>query len=142
MAKEQMKVLAVEANRQKERVLDAGGYAVIPHDIYRKVLPEMKAKYDGQTARDCILLYSYLHAYVNGQSEGDAYMWAWPTLNQIVEDTGIHRNRVKVLTDILVSERLLVTQKVPWHGHTKKMFLPLYSPSIISDTEAITTSDT
>ncbi|MEI5905629.1 hypothetical protein WAK64_00935 [Bacillus spongiae] len=32
---------------------------------------QTKAKYDGrQTARDCLALYMYVHAYMNGQSEG------------------------------------------------------------------------
>ncbi|NYV67576.1 hypothetical protein HYI36_20060 [Bacillus sp. Gen3] len=117
---------ASEALRQKESVLAAGGYAVVPHDIYRVVLPELTAKYDGRTARDCVLLYGYLQAHVNGESGGEAYMWAFPTVDKIVEDTGIKRNRVKPLTDILESEGLLVTRRIPWYGHTKKMFMPLY----------------
>lgn len=117
---------AAEALRQKDRLLAEGKYAVIPHDIYRRLLPELKAKYDGQTARDCVVLYGYMHAYTNGQSEGSAYMWAFPTLEQIVEDTGIHRNRVKKLADILAHEGVMKTKKIPWYGHTKKMYLPLY----------------
>ncbi|MDH5159835.1 hypothetical protein [Heyndrickxia oleronia] len=117
---------ASEALRQKESVLAAGGYAVVPHDIYRVVLPELTAKYDGRTARDCVLLYGYFQAHVNGESGGEAYMWAFPTVDKIVEDTGIKRNRVKPLTDILESEGLLVTRRIPWYGHTKKMFMPLY----------------
>jgi hypothetical protein len=124
-----MRELAKEALRQKKYVLakeNRVGYAPIPHDIYRKVLPELKAKYDGQTARDCVLLYGYLHAYTNGQSDGDAYMWAYPTVKQINEDTGIHGDRIKKLSDILVSEGLIKTERIPWYGHTKKMYLPLY----------------
>jgi hypothetical protein len=117
---------ALEALRQKEHVLSVGSYAIIPHDIYRKLLPDLKAKYDGQTARDCVVLYGYMHAYTNGQSEGNAYMWAFPTVDQIVEDTGIHRNRIKGLTDILVHEGVMMTKKIPWYGHTKKMYMPLY----------------
>jgi len=124
---DKMKELAQQASVQKQRVLDAGGYSVIPHDIYRKVLPELRDNYDGQTARDCVLLYGYLHAYVNGQSGGDAYMWAYPTVDQIVEDTGIHRNRVSKLSDILVAEGLIKTERIPWYGHTKKMYLPLFT---------------
>jgi hypothetical protein len=117
---------ASEALRQKDHVLSAGSYAIIPHDIYRKLLPDLKAKYDGQTARDCVVLYGYMHAYTNGQSEGSAYMWAFPTVDQIIEDTGIHRNRIKGLTDILVHEGIMMTKKIPWYGHTKKMYMPLY----------------
>jgi hypothetical protein len=67
-----------------------------------------------------------MHAYVNGQTGGSAYMWAFPTLNKIVEDTGIHRNRVKGLIDILKSEGLMESKKIPWNGHAKKMYMPLY----------------
>ncbi|MED3832947.1 hypothetical protein [Peribacillus frigoritolerans] len=119
---------AAEAIRQKERLLSAdnGGYAPIPHFIYRELLPELKDKYDGQKARDCILLYGYMHAYTNGQSANDAYMWAFPNVTQIAADTGIHKDRIKGLIDILVSEGVMATRKIPWYGHTKKMYMPLY----------------
>lgn len=118
--------LTSRAIRQKDHLLTVGSYAVIPHDIYRSLLPELKTKYDGQTARDCVLLYGYMHAYVNGQSEGNAYMWAFPSVKQIRDDTGIHGDRIKGLIDILVIEGVMVTKKIPWYGHTKKMYLPLY----------------
>lgn len=117
----------IEALRQKERVLNGVGYAVIPHDIYRKVLPELTAKYDGRTARDCIVLYGYMHAYTNGTTGKEAYLWAYPTVDQIVADTGIKRNRVNPLITLLESEGLVITRKIPWYGHTKKMYMPLYN---------------
>jgi len=115
-----------EALRQKQAVLDNGHYSPIPHWIYRELLPELTAKYDGQTARDCLTLYMYIHAYTNGQSENEAYLWAFPSVKQIREDTGIHGDRIKGLFDILVSEGVLITKRVPWHGHSKKMYMPLY----------------
>ncbi|MFJ7855285.1 hypothetical protein ACIQX3_21340 [Peribacillus frigoritolerans] len=117
------------ALRQKKFILSKEnriGYAPIPHDIYRKLLPELKEKYNGQTARDCVLLYGYMQAFVNGESEKDVYMWAYPTVTQIVEDTGIHKDRVKKLIDILISEGVMKVRRIPWYGHTKKMYLPLY----------------
>lgn len=128
MNEENRKDLTQEALRQKQFILgpNGPGYTPIPHYIYRELLPELKAKYDGQKARDCVVLYGYLHAYVNGQSEKDAYMWAFPTVKQIRDDTGIHGDRIKGLIDILVSEGVMVTEKKPWYGHTKKMYLPLY----------------
>lgn len=118
---------ADKALQQKAALLNGGrGYAPIPHDMYRALLPELKEKYDGQTARDCVLLYGYMHAFANGQSANAAYMWAFPNVTQIVADTGIHKDRVKKLVDILVSEGVMVTQRIPWYGHTKKMYLPLY----------------
>ena len=116
----------VEALRQKESLLARGSYAVIPHDIYRVILPELNAKYDGRLARDCIVLYGYLHAYVNGTSGKSEYLWAYPSVDQIVADTGIKRNRVKPLADVLEAEGLLITRKIPWYGNTKKMYMPQY----------------
>lgn len=115
-----------ESMRQKSDLLAAGGYAIIPHDIYRVILPELNAKYDGRLARDCIVLYGYLHAYTSGETGKAAYLWAYPTVDQIVEDTGIKRNRVKPLADVLEAEGLLLARKIPWNGHTRKLYMPMY----------------
>lgn len=115
-----------EALRQKQAVLDNGHYTPIPHWVYRELLPELAEKYDGLTARDCLTLYMYTHAYVNGQSENEAYLWAFPSVKQIRQDTGIHGDRIKGLFDILVAEGVMITRKIPWHGHAKKMYMPLY----------------
>lgn len=120
-----------EALRQKDAILAAGKYATIPHGLYRVALPEMNAKYDGQTARDCVFLYTYFHAYVNGQSENTAYMWAFPTVKQINAETGIHGDRIKGLCDILENEGLLKTRRIPWYGHSKKMYMPLVPDKIL-----------
>lgn len=82
MNDEKLTVEQREALRQKQSVLNNGQYTPIPHWIYRELLPELTAKYDGQTARDCLTLYMYVHAYVNGQSEGSAYMWAYPNVKK------------------------------------------------------------
>ncbi len=125
---ESMRELAKKAIEQKERALAKGngGYAITPHYIYRELMPELKAKYDARTARDCLSLYMFLQAHVNGEASKEYYMWAFPTNEQIVESTGIHKDRVKKLADILVSEGLMLTKRVPWYGHTKKLYLPLY----------------
>lgn len=123
-----------EAVRQKDYVLSKGnkvGYAPIPHTLYQRVLPELVAKYDGQTARDCVFLYTYIHAYVHGTSGKNEYMWAFPTVKKIREDTGIHGDRIKGLFDILESEGLILTRKIPWYGHTKKMYMPLYPKQLL-----------
>lgn len=118
-----------EALRQKERVLGVG-YTPIPHWIYRELLPELNDKYGGPTARDCLTLYMYLQAHVNGQSGNTAYMWAFPTVTQIANDTGIHKDRIKGLCDILVMEGVMLTKKIPWYGHSKKMYMPLYERNV------------
>lgn len=124
-----------EALRQKQVVLDNGQYTPIPHDIFRNLLPELTAKYDGRTARDCLAVYMYLHAHVNGQSAKDEYMWAFPKVDTIEVDLGIKRNRIKGLVDILIAEGLMKTRNIPWNGHTKKLYLPLFiRPSAFKDT--------
>jgi hypothetical protein len=123
-----------EAIRQKEYVLASGnkvGYSPIPHSLYQRILPELSAKYGGQTARDCVFLYTYLHAFVNGNSSKTEYMWAFPTVKKIREDTGIHGDRIKGLSDILEAEGLIITRKLPWYGHTKKMYMPLYPKQLL-----------
>jgi hypothetical protein len=120
-----------KAFNQKAYVLakeNGVGYTPIPHDLYRKTLPGLTEKYDGRTARDCIALFGYLHAHVNGESEKDTYMWAYPTVDAIERDLGIKRSRIKGLSDILVAEGLLVTERRKWYGHTKKLYMPLYMP--------------
>lgn len=119
---------AQEAERQKAQVLskDGAGYTPIPHTLFRKVLPELCAKYDGKTARDCLTLLLYLHAYTHGNKTNDYYMWAFPNVMDIRNDTGIHANRVTKLRDILVSEGLLRTINLAWNGNSKRMYLPLY----------------
>lgn len=136
MSEDKAKLTAeqTEALRQKEYVLTAGnrvGYAPIPHTLYQRVLPELTAKYDGQTARDCVFLYGYFHAFTHGTSGTTAYLWAYPTVAQIAKDSGIHKDRIKPLVDVLESEGLLITRKIPWYGHTKKMYMPLYPKQLL-----------
>jgi hypothetical protein len=120
-----MENIADVALQQKKRVLD-DGYTPTPHYIYRDLLPELVAKYDGMTARDCIVLLGYFHAYVNGESNKDTYMWAYPNVSQIAANTGIDGNRVAPLVNVLETEGLLITKKITWNGHQKKMYMPLY----------------
>jgi hypothetical protein len=120
-----LKTGATRAAKRKADLLARGGYAPIPHAICRDILPELKTKYDGQTARDALFLFFFLSSYVNGSSENDAFMWAFPNVEQIVSSTGIHKDRVKKLIDILVSEELLETTMIIYHGNTKKLYLPL-----------------
>lgn len=115
-----------EAKRQKERLLSEGGYAITPHTLYREVMPELKAKYNAQTAQACVLMYGYLQAYVNGESDKSTYMWAFPTQVQIEQDTGIKRNRHVRITEILASEGLIKTRKEYRSGREKLYYLPLY----------------
>ncbi|WP_427052379.1 hypothetical protein [Paenibacillus sp. TC-CSREp1] len=122
--------LAQLAVRQKAKVLESehGGYSPSLHSLFRVHLKELGDKYKKNDARDAIFLLLYLHSYVNGTESNDFYMWAFPTVKQIREDTGIHSDRIKPLCQILEIEGLLITKKIPWAGNTKKLYLPLFYP--------------
>ncbi|WP_181349405.1 hypothetical protein [Thalassobacillus sp. CUG 92003] len=123
---ENYRQLAQKAAQEKAEVLREGGYAVTPHVLYREILPEIKEKYDARTAQACVILYGYLQAYVNGESGGERYMWAFPNQTQIECDTGIKRNRYTRLTEILRAEGLMETKKEYHAGREKLFYLPLY----------------
>ncbi|QDY84880.1 hypothetical protein [Paenibacillus polymyxa] len=125
-----LRTLAKIATKQKETVLERGhgGYSPSLHSLFRVHLVEMGEKYRKNDARDAILLLLYLHAYVNGTEANDYYMWAFPTVEQIREDTGIHGDRIKPLCLMLEVEGLLITKLIPWRGNVKKIYLPLYYP--------------
>jgi hypothetical protein len=118
--------LSKRALSEKETALSNGGYIVVPTKVFRDYMPVLRNKYDGHTARDSLMIYLFLLSYVNGEVERDVYMWAFPSIEQICLATGIHKNRIKRLTDVLESEKFLITRKVNFRGKTKKMFLPLY----------------
>src|SRR5690625_3035722 len=114
-----------EAIRRKESVLASGLYTPIPHRLYRETLPDLQRKYGARDARDAVFLYTYLHAYVNGESDKDVYLWTYLTVNQSVDVTGIDRNRVKPLCDILEKECLLWTEMKLTSTGRKKFYMPL-----------------
>lgn len=114
------------ALNQKRRLQKAGGYIMIPAEIPRRLLPELVEKYGGRTARDAFTLFTYLHSYVNGSTDNALYMWAFPAFEDIVKDTGIHRNRISTLVAILKAEGLLKTSSVASGGHRKNVYLPLF----------------
>jgi len=113
---------------QKHRALSdgGGGFTPIPHAIYREIMPELTAKYDGATARDALTIYMYLQAHAHGKETNDFYMWAYPSVEQIRRDTRIHGDRISRLVSVLESEGLVITEMVPWMGNVKKLYLPLY----------------
>src|SRR5690625_1277156 len=114
-----------EALRRKQAVLDRGLYAPIPHEIYREKMPDMQTRYDKQDVRDALFIYTFLQAYVNGQSDNDVYMWAFLTVKQIADRTGIDRNRIKRLCDILEEEALICTEMKRTATGRKKFYMPL-----------------
>lgn len=135
--KPELRKIAEIAIKQKESVLESkkGGYSPSLHSLYQDVLPALRKKYDGADARDAIFLLGYLHAWTNGTSANEYYMWAFPTVKQLREDTGIHGDRINPLCTILEDEGLLITRQMPWKGNVKKFYLPLYFPADIARRE-------
>ena len=117
---------AEKALEQKLRLQKEGGYIILPTEIPRRLLPELVKKYGGRTARDAFTLFMYLHSYVNGSADNALYMWAFPAFEDIVKDTGIHRNRISTLVAILKAEGLIKTSSVASGGHRKNVYLPLF----------------
>ena len=117
--------LAKEAERRKVVSLDNGGYAPIPHDLWRVYIP-IAQEYGGRRMGDMALLYSYLLSNVNGQRDNDRYMSAWASVDNIVENTGIGVNRVSALADALEAVGLLVTAYDYTGNRRNKLYYPLY----------------
>ena len=124
MSKELSKEQA-EYIRRKKAVLERGEYTPMPHDLYRIKLGEMNLKYDKNDVRDSLFIYAMLNAYVNGESDKDVYLWAFLTVKQIAEKTGIDYNRIKSLCDILENEGLLITEMRTTKYGRKKFYMPL-----------------
>ena len=114
-----------EALRRKQATLDCGLYTPIPHTLYRERLPAMNERYSKKDVRDALFIYGLLCAYVNGQSDKDVYMWAFLTVDQIADMSGIDRNRIKRLSDILEDESLLYTETKRVANGRKKFYMPL-----------------
>ena|SRR5690625_3617040 len=114
-----------EALRRKQEALDRGLYTPIPHALYRDRLPTMIERYNKQDVRDALFIYGLLCAYVNGQSDKDVYMWAFLTVDQIADMSGIDRNRIKRLSDILEDEALIYTEMKRVANGRKKFYMPL-----------------
>lgn len=82
-------------------------------------------KYNGRDARDAFILYCFLLAFVNHDKENENKGWAWPSFQQIVKGTGIQRNRIKKLLDILISENLIISKKITHKKHLKSFYKPI-----------------
>jgi len=105
---------------QKKDVLEDGGYLPVPYQVYRSLLPELVKKH-GSKARDALTVLFYLHAYVNAKSG-----WAYPNFEDVVKDTGIHRNRIKKLIELLEEEGLVKTETFSYKGKPKRRYLPYF----------------
>lgn len=116
-----MRRMAEAAAAQRADLLDRGGYMAIPNDMLRKQLPFLVQRY-GKDGSDAVLLWTYLRSYANGDRDSDAWLWSYPSREQIICDTGIGKNRLSRIIGILEAEGLLITTLVSRPGKPKKRF--------------------
>jgi hypothetical protein len=118
------KQLAQESVKRKEALLQRGSTAPLGHELGRDILPRLVAL--DKKDRDAIVLYVYLLAHVNGDPSSSRYMSAWPSNVKIAEETGIDKNRIKTLADVLEREGLIKTEYVYTHNKREKLYYPMY----------------
>ncbi|MGI2709054.1 MULTISPECIES: helix-turn-helix domain-containing protein [Bacillus cereus group] len=127
--------LANEAVQRKEYAITPEngltGNAPIPHDLWRRIIP-IAREYDKANA-SIAQLYSYLLAYVNGDKGNDRYMSAFPSVDKIAEETGIGRNRIAKLSNVLVAVGLIKTAYDYTTNKRDKLYFPLYYSSLTDD---------
>lgn len=125
---ERLKALSYASKQRRDYALNKdnglSGNGMIPHDLWRRIIPIAK-EYDKRAA-NMAQLYSYLIAYVNGNSDNDRYMCAFPSVQTINEDTGLGVNLIPLLSDMLVAVGLLVTTYDYVDVRKKKLYYPQY----------------
>lgn len=120
--------LAKQALQRKQQLLKDGLTAPIPHSIGRELLPLMVS--ENKRDRDAVVLYVYLLSKVNGDKENNRYMSAWPSNKTIAEETGIDKNNIKRLSDLLEKHGLIKTEIIYSLNKKEKLYYPMYSPVI------------
>lgn len=123
------KHLAEEAATRKAQSLEKGkeygGYSPMFHDFSRRILPIL-LEYDRKN-RDTVTLYSYLLAHTNGDPKNDRYMAAFPSVKRIDKETGINKNRIAYLSDVLEAAGMIKTaQDKTASGNNQKLYYPQY----------------
>lgn len=133
---DKFKILAGEAEQRKRYSMqkDSGqsGYAHVPHDMYRRLIP-IAREYEGGNGA-AVMLYTYLLANVSGQRSNDRYMSAFPSVERIAADTGIGRNRIAKLSSVLEAVGLIKTAYDYTSNKRDKLYFPMYYSSL-SDEE-------
>ncbi|MEC1023556.1 helix-turn-helix domain-containing protein [Bacillus paralicheniformis] len=124
----QFEELAKEALQRKKYAMERdnglSGNAPIPHDLWRRLIPIAREYEKGNVA--IAQLYTYLLAYVNGRSDNDRYMSAFPSTDKIAEETGIGRNRIARLANVLEAVGLLETAYDYTLSRRNKLYYPQY----------------
>lgn len=130
---DEMKRYQSEAIARKDYAINTlGKNAPIPHDLWRRIVPI--AREFNRSNSDIVTLYTYLLASVNGQRDNDRYMSAFKSVQRIADDTGIGRNRIAHLSDVLEACGLLRTYYDYKSNKRDKLYYPLYY-SALTDNE-------
>lgn len=124
--------LAAESLRKKTEALDRGQYSPIPHDLFRRLVP-IAREYDKSNVH-IAMLYTYLLSHVNGQPDNDRYMSAFPSVQRIADETGIGKNRIRRLCDVLEAVGLIKSAYDYTSNKRDKLYYPQYY-SELSDGE-------
>ncbi|CAM2952243.1 hypothetical protein PASE110613_09175 [Paenibacillus sediminis] len=128
---EQFQRLASESTRKKTECLDRGFYAPVPHDLFRRIVP-IAREYDKANVH-IVTLYTYLLSMVNGQPDNDRYMSAFPSVMRIADETGIGRNRVKRLCDVLEAVGLVKSAMDYTSNKRDKLYYPQYYSALTDE---------
>ncbi|AHV98998.1 hypothetical protein [Paenibacillus sabinae] len=127
----QFRALAEEAAHKKSTCLDRGHYAPVPHDLFRRLIP-IAREYDKGNVH-MAALYTYLLAMVNGQPDNDRYMSAFPSVQRIADETGIGRNRIKPLCDVLEAVGLVKSAMDYTSNKRDKLYYPQYYSALTDE---------
>lgn len=128
---EQFQRLASESTRKKAESLERGFYAPVPHDLFRRIVP-IAREYDKANVH-IVTLYTYLLSMVNGQPDNDRYMSAFPSVMRIADETGIGRNRVKRLCDVLEAVGLVKSAMDYTSNKRDKLYYPQYYSALTDE---------
>lgn len=128
---DEMKRLAAQADRQKQRILEGEGgtrYDVIPGSAFS---PEMRKKLfeitgSRQMAHEAVSLYVYFLQHVHGRRAGCLFLWCDHTIDQIAEGAMIDRRRIGKVAAALEDCGMLVRKKATINGVPRVFYLPLY----------------
>lgn len=133
--KEKFQALARESAQRKAFCMseDSGltGNAPIPHDLYRRLVPIAREYEKGNV--DIVPLYAYLLSNVNGQRDNDRYMSAFTSVERIAADTGIGRNRIAKLSNVLEAVGMLKTTYDYTTNKRDKLYYPQYYSVLSND---------
>jgi acetate kinase len=133
---DKFKLLATEAKQRKDHSMrknnGLSGNAPIPHDLYRRLVP-IAREYEKGNA-DMVLLYTYLLANVNGKKDNDRYMSAFTSVDRIAADTGIGRNRIAKLSNVLEAVGLVKTAYDYASNKRDKLYFPQYYSELSDET--------